>query len=347
MRELTTALGGEHHQFVLGSPNNALESAIDELASLANVRPSGDARMHVEYWARQSWMHLECHRDCDEFLNGVGFDSERQGARRTSAMLRYPKHGHVLYLDVGSGVRGPTCIFEDADQVPVSARAASPLGGVEEAAGASGSELRPTAVRLVPILRKMHVVPARSARLLRFDGSAMHGVPRPYDAYLSGGGVDEQLTRGFGAEGCDMKRQVLLFNVWADGPPLNLEPVALGTGRDSSSAALAPRCRVRDDWRGAPCRQVRPSGLWPPAAVQAVTLLVSMLGPAWRRGYHSRIFCVRAPPGVRAALCEEETHSIVHLDRMTNALLRTARLTWQLSTSTSKSTEAAQTQLQT
>jgi hypothetical protein len=265
--------------------------------------------------ARRDWMHLEAHRDCDEFLNGRG-QSAVNGQPSSPVLLRYPRHGHVLYLEVGAAVRGPTCVFEDGDAVPASAR------------GADGA-LAPSALGQMPVFRRLHVIPARAGRLLRFAGDAMHAVPRPFDAYLARG--EPAITRGFGAEGPELRRQVLLFNLWEHGPPLELEPVA-ARGEGASALERAARCRDRASWRDAPRARVRPArlGIWPPAAAAAVPLLVSMLGPAYRRGYSSRVFCVRAPPAVRQALGEHETHSVVELDRATNLLLCAGRLALRL-----------------
>jgi len=181
----------------------------------------------------------------------------------------------------------------------------------------------------------------------------MHGVPRPYDAYLAEG--EAATTRGFGGEAAALSRQVLLFNVWESSPPLDVpplpkpnpglslrlppptdlaaEPAAASANGSEDERVAAPRCRAMGDWRDAARVDVRPRlWVWPPAAASAVPLQVSLLGPAWRRGYRSRVFLVRAPPGVRAALCAEDAHSVVHLDGLTGVLVRAARLAWRLST---------------
>ena len=63
--------------------------------------------------------------------------------------FRYPHHGHVLYLSVSGGVRGPTCVWEDGYDGAVT------------------------------------VVPAVTGRLLRFSGELVHGVPRPVDCWTA------------------------------------------------------------------------------------------------------------------------------------------------------------------
>jgi hypothetical protein len=72
--------------------------------------------------------------------------------------FRYPLRGHVLYLQVGTDVRGPpTCVFTDVH------------GG--------GDLVRPESFEL-------SVVPAVPGRLLRFKGDLLHAVPCPTDLWL-------------------------------------------------------------------------------------------------------------------------------------------------------------------
>ena len=86
----------------------------------------------------QEWKHIEAHADVDEKLAAGG------------GPLRYPEHGHVLYLEVGPKVQGPTCVWE---------------GGAFDGA--------------------MTTVPAVPGRVLRFQGKLQHAVPRPADVWLS------------------------------------------------------------------------------------------------------------------------------------------------------------------
>lgn len=72
--------------------------------------------------------------------------------------FRYPLRGHVLYLQVGTDVRGqPTCVFT----------------GVHS----GGDLVRPESFEL-------SVVPAVPGRLLRLKGDLLHVVPRPTDLWL-------------------------------------------------------------------------------------------------------------------------------------------------------------------
>lgn len=117
-----------HRCYARGQEATLLETALDSV--LAEL---GDDAPFVEYWARDVWKHLEAHADVDEAL-----------AKETGE-LRWPRHGHVLYLDVGCEVRGPTCVF--AEDALVS-------------------------------------VPAVAGRVLRFDGHLVHAVPEPFDVWF-------------------------------------------------------------------------------------------------------------------------------------------------------------------
>ena len=119
------------------SPRSLAEVVIEEALKKLN-----DNSKMVEYWWRDEWINLDFHRDLDESL------------WKHNQTHRCPKHGHVLYLSVGSNAHGPTVILHD-----------------------SGDELNGQ-------FNKMTIVPPRTGRLLRFSGHMMHGVPRPSLAYF-------------------------------------------------------------------------------------------------------------------------------------------------------------------
>ncbi len=121
-RPLAAAADGNHRN------NNIIERALD--AILTEIEDGTDdgakSRQYVEYWTRQEWRHIEAHADVDENLskrtdrNPPGDDdddddgdlrSEYATTYRSAHGHRYPTHGHVLYLQVGSDVKGPTCVF--------------------------------------------------------------------------------------------------------------------------------------------------------------------------------------------------------------------------------------------
>jgi hypothetical protein len=178
-------------------PATPLESAL-ESAMLA----LGDEAPFVEYWWREEWKHIEAHADVDEALAAQGGD------------LRCPRNGHVLYLQVGGRVQGPTCVW------------GAPGGG---ATAAGDGELT--------------VVPAVPGRLLRFPGELVHAVPRPADVWTAPFVISVASTPPE-----DFRRSVVLFNTWLE-PPLNVTPHA-----DAGSSAApqpAARCRPRAEWSDA------------------------------------------------------------------------------------------------
>ena len=192
-------IGGGHVLFDRSCPpSSPLEQIIEHCLSRIQ-----DPERYAEYWWRDEWMSLDAHRDADEVL------------ARTQRKLRWPAHGHVLYLHVGQEVRGPTLLFDDGG------------GTVQE-------------------MDKLYVVPARTGRLLRFQGDRMHAVPRPTLSYLDpseGGSNDVLWTRrrkksdGTCDESTIYRRSVLLFNTWAS-PPLNV-PLLKHTLAENPALAAA------------------------------------------------------------------------------------------------------------
>ena len=167
-----------------------------------------DNHPFAEYWWRDEWMNLDAHRDADEVL------------ARTRGRLRWPEFGHVLYLEVGEQVRGPTLILDDGGRPPLPDR--------------DENALPPTTAAPIRAIDRLLVVPAVTGRLLRFVGDRMHAVPRPTLAYLDpalGGSNNVLWTRKRKKAGgaCDestiYRRSVLLFNTWVD-PPLNVPRLA-------------------------------------------------------------------------------------------------------------------------
>ena len=75
-----------------------LRSVVDEI---------GDGSRFIEWWWRDEWLPFEAHRDVSE-----GEAESLRAARE----LRCPNFGHVMYLDIGEGVRGPTCVFQDGQR---------------------------------------------------------------------------------------------------------------------------------------------------------------------------------------------------------------------------------------
>jgi hypothetical protein len=163
---------------------------------------------------------------------------EWHAASAPDARALYPAHAHVLYLAVGRRVRGPTCVWEGGE--------ASPFDGC------------------------MVAVPAVSGRVVRFDGSLQHAVPRPADVWL-----DANPARECGSPE-EFVRSVVLFNTWEREPPH-------GIGRrEGMGGRLAPSsepvtCAPRAAWR-----TVVPAT--PPAVPDAPGVMkLELLGDAARR----------------------------------------------------------------
>ena len=121
---------------------------------------------------------------------------------------RYPISGHVLYLQVGKEVRGLKCIFPNRNN--------------------GGDLLRPlqqTSTTLSQPRKKQNeielvIVPAVEGRILKFEGNALHAVPRPADLWLLPfvkGAAQHSPEETWG-------RSVILFNTWPgdEDPPLDV-----------------------------------------------------------------------------------------------------------------------------
>ena len=182
------------------TPNNTLPYSPIEHAIDSFLTELGDASQKVEYWSRSEYINIDTHADIDErYL-------------KDSGEIRCPKNGHVLYLTIKKDLRGPTCVF------PNQKKGWSDDNGVSENT-------------------QLIVVPAVRGRVLRFPGSAMHAVPKPYNRWLLGRDEIKKLRQD---EKCnelevddewneedeydlsedeyqdEIERSVLLFNTWYD-----------------------------------------------------------------------------------------------------------------------------------
>ena len=235
---------------------SALTSVLEQLE---------DDSRYVEYWWRGESKGMEIHRDVDEALcrshhiGGVG-------------VQRCPTNGHVLYLDVGPEVRGPTCIWEEE---PPSEDPAKALAiGADPRAGAPRS------------LRALHIVPAVAGRLLRFDGASLHSVEGPKCSLLA---PDSSPTTAPPAA-AGVRRCVLLFNTWSTPPqlPSPKDPAAPGAVAALKALEMRPECEPFSRWRRAPTPDAPTSSAraegdhCAPALVEGV-----LLGDATRRGCSS------------------------------------------------------------
>ena len=120
-------------------PLTPIEHAIDSVLTCLN-----DDNQIVEYWSRSEYMNIDTHADIDEAL------------LENEDLIKCPEMGHVLYLQVEKGLRGPTTVFPNVGR------------GWSENSSKT---------------KEMVIVPAVQGRILQFPGSAMHAVPKPADRW--------------------------------------------------------------------------------------------------------------------------------------------------------------------
>lgn len=256
-----------------------------------------DSELLAEYWWREEWLSLDLHRDVDEEL----------AIQRN--IFRYPKNAHVLYLSVGESVSGPTIVIQE-NHFNLS-----------------------SSLEWHPQLQNITIVPAVEGRLLRFEGSLLHAVPRPALAYLDrkeGGCNLEIWTRRrpnpndpADQERTVFRRSVLLFNTWrrGEGPlsvpselplPLPLPPPAplplplpLAEAHSLGSVRL---CNSFEQWTKVDitieeeekAKEVEKEGKEGDARVH---LRIGLLGNRARRGRYDRaVEGWMAPRAIKAAL---------------------------------------------
>mmetsp|Transcript_3943 Transcript_3943/g.5710 ORF Transcript_3943/g.5710 Transcript_3943/m.5710 type:complete len:350 (+) Transcript_3943:1026-2075(+) len=263
-----------------------IEIVIDNiLTELGDAAPKStdDKVQFVEYWTRQEWRHIEAHADVDEH-RAKKEDSQAAATRENNSNLpfRYPTHGHVLYLKVGTAVEGPTCLFPNIS---------------------SGRDLLKAEQST-----ELVTVPAVEGRLLRFSGDILHSVPRPADLWFlpfvkGSSQMTPEETWG---------RSVVLFNTWFGDPP---KDVPLDTAKSLGNNEEAhSRVNNRIDWddtfsleessaNGNVCRDQkfgRPAKVW-------------LLGNERRRGYHLRTIKLKAPEITKELLLEKFKVGIIEL----------------------------------
>jgi len=275
------AVGLGHRVFQpANQPRTHLEAALRSVLLELN-----DKSNFVEYWTRQPWKHIEAHADVDEKLAGQ------------TGELRYPQHGHVLYLAVGSRVRGPTCVFD--------ATRGSELAARRSASTTDGSSTETDE-------RTLTIVPAVRGRLLRFNGSLVHAVPAPTDRWLTPFAKSTPVSPE-----ADWQRVVVLFNTWPAAPPLGVEtepPELHVPAHGARSGYVDDVCAPFSAWRSVRVggAAALPGAEEDTAACEAdskgsgsVTAKVWLLGDEHRRGQASRTVQLRAPSNIGEALAQE------------------------------------------
>lgn len=197
-------------RFPLESPHghSLMEKVMNDI--LWKLYPEGNTTWYVEYWKRQTWNHILAHADMDE---GLRKEQEEKGIMNEP--FRHPTIGHVLYLKLGTKVKGPTCVWGNGTS----------FGGTLLEAGQTD----------------MYIVPAVESRLLRFQGELLHAVPRPADLWLHPTHETEQ--------GPDYERMVLLFNLW----PTLLQGTTVREFNESYAAANEQQkdrsCHAFEEWK--------------------------------------------------------------------------------------------------
>ena len=289
------SLGDEQHTVFDRSlpPRTVLETALNSV-----LQQLGDDAPHVEYWWRDTWELVDAHADVDEY----GFEDYGK--------LRYPEHGHVLYLAVGPAVEGPTAVWEPVE------------GSTNSGADAFGA---------------LTIVPACEGRLLRFQGDCMHAVPRPADVWLqhrfdSADGTDvwrssADLSVEDEAEARpppaahDLTRSVVLFNTWQDAPvevdtapatdPLEVVKEFAadfgGAAVDEKVAILSTPdalCQPVDQWRRTSPQLVAAYSAADAAAAERTRLRVRLMGKTERHAHTEDSIELPAPAGLHDALVE-------------------------------------------
>lgn len=290
--------------------NDVIEQALDEI-----LDEMGDDSKYVEYWSRQEWRSIEAHADVDESLAKQQDDDDdgAPGGVEASSPFRYPNHGHVLYLQVGTHVRGPTCVFPDRKS--------------------GGDLLRPMTTethRNVTTNQNHHhshevpvvTVPAVPGRVLRFDGSYLHAVPRPVDLWLL------KFTQGVPAHKPEEEwgRSVILFNTWGDNPPLDVPLDDHQAHHQSTTEVLArdhgKSCAERDKWTEVYSSNAADADAdaeqtctTPEEEEKPLSAKVWLLGNERRRDYAMRTVKLAAPESLRTLLTEESRVGRTILER--------------------------------
>lgn len=169
----------------------------------------------------------------------------------------------------------------------------------------------------------MTTVPAVPGRVVRFNGSLLHAVPRPHDAWLHPrhGNASEHGYNRFAPDAPARSRDVLLFNTWADFAPQSLRPAEAGP--DAPPVHAEPL----SSWRELRVQTVQQvavaatddeasAGVLEPAAGEAAALRVDMMGDCLRRGRDERELRMELPGGTKygaaAAATAERALADVH-----------------------------------
>ena len=228
-----------------------LDLILNEIDNNNGSSNSDGQKQYIEYWTRQEWRHIEAHADVDEnlsrhmdkqdddtnILKDIDLQSKYASTYQQSYGHRYPIFGHVLYLQVGTDVRGPTVVF------PNRSSGGDLLKDVKDLPISEEEECSEEDVDGV----SMSIIPAVEGRLLRFDGRDLHTVPRPTDIWMLPfvrGGAEYEPEEQFG-------RSVILFNVWPgdEDPPLDV-PLDIDIEHDEQQVTTTTElCNSFSNWK--------------------------------------------------------------------------------------------------
>ena len=278
LHKATSRLGSSHH-FLLQRPIDPQKSGLIEKTLDSVLTEIGDDSKYVEFWTRQEWRSIEAHADVDEML-AKSEDAEGKSMDKT---FRFPINGHVLYLQIGNKVRGPTCVFPGRQS------------GGDLLTATKGCDDDDVGVELVS-------VPAVPGRLLRFQGDYLHAVPRPHDLWF------RKFIQGAPSYSPEETwgRSVILFNTWGDDPPLDVQSRSAIAGDEIVSRHAF--CESQSAWIDAYDEtEAKADGtcITTDSEIGIVKAKIWLLGNERRRSYQMRTLPLMAPENLAATLGEE------------------------------------------
>ncbi len=267
-----------------------LDKILSEIEVDSQQQSTKKSTQFVEYWTRQEWRHIEAHADVDENL-AKEQDKDLALSSSSEIPFRFPKNGHVLYLKVGSEVKGPTCLFPNKSS---GGDLLDPKNDDED--------------------MDLVIVPAVEGRLLRFDGTFLHAVPRPADLWFLSfvqGAPQYTPEETWG-------RSVILFNTWYDDPPKKVPLDEKSTLVDNVDIKTAKINNI-SNWdevfsydatvtnQEEVCHDHNPKSSKPAK--------IWLLGNERRRNYKLRTIKLNASENIRELLAEKHTVSRIKLSR--------------------------------
>ena len=248
---------------------------------------------YVEYWTRNEWYHTLGHADMDEGL--------QKSHQQQQQKLVHPIYGHVLYLQIGTKVRGPTVVFLDGSR-----------GGdllyhnhdsEEEESNNSSIDRKKKKKKKVSCCYNndtIHMVisPSVTNRLLKFNGNLLHAVPRPADIWFTRKQLPPHLLQDEPKD--KWERSVLLFNIWPKSHLLTQKTITNskkkkknengGNSKPSNSPSSSILCNARDQWTNAMIQSLD-GPKWYDMSYKIFEL--PLLGDTFRRGTAEDVFSIQ------------------------------------------------------